>query len=92
MQVGVPEIIYLLCALASSTCALLLMRAHLRVPTKLLFWSAIAFALMAVDNLLLVVDMIVVPQRDLRVLRTFIGLLGMVVLLFALVNRSQENE
>lgn len=91
MPSGLPEIIYLLCALASAACTVLLLRAHLRSPTRMLFWSAIAFALMAADNALLVVDMVFVREYDLRAVRTFVGLSGMVVLLLALICQPEER-
>jgi len=77
--------IYVLCALTSVACAGLLLRAWLAGRVRLLLWSTICFALLAVNNVLLVVDLAVVPGMDLSALRTATALAGLLALLYGLV-------
>jgi len=81
--------IYTLCALTSLISSWLLSRAYWRTKSRLLFWSAISFAGLALNNLALWVDKLVLPQIDLSVLRTSIALIAMLALLYGLV---WENE
>jgi hypothetical protein len=77
--------VYLLCALTSSVCSVLLMRGYRRTGVKLLFWSGLCFLGLTIDNLLLYVDVIVFPEIDLAVWRKLPGLLALVALLYGLV-------
>lgn len=79
------EFVYTLCALTSIVCAVLLFRGYRASRSSMLFWSALCFAGLAVNNALLLVDLYVVPNTDLFVLRTGIALLGMGVLLYGLI-------
>ena len=81
-----PEFVYGLCAATSVVCAALLLRAYRAQRTTLLFWSGICFAGIALNNLLLIVDLYVVPSSvDLFLLRTGIAVAAMFALLFGLV-------
>ena len=71
--------------LTSTACAALLLRAYLRGRVRLLLWSTICFALLAVNNVLLVVDLAVVPDTDLSVWRTATALAGLLALLYGLI-------
>jgi uncharacterized protein DUF5985 len=64
----VGELIYTLCGLTSVTCAILLTRANRGNPAPLLAWSSGCFWLLAVNNALLFVDLILVPRVDLSIL------------------------
>ena len=77
--------IYTLCALTSLISSWLLSRAYWRTRSRLLLWSAISFAGLALNNLALWVDKLVLPQIDLSVLRTLIALIAMLALLYGLV-------
>ena len=63
--VGAPleTAIYLLCVITSLLCAWLLARAYLRGRTKLLVWSSICFALLALNNLVLTV-LLTIPRSN----------------------------
>jgi len=79
-------IIYALCALASLACAALLWRAQRESGSRLLFWSALCFVLLAVNNGLLVVDKLVFPTEvDLRYWRAAFALTGAALLVYGLV-------
>ena len=45
-------VVYLLCTLTSALCAALLLREYKRNPTRLLFWSGLSFAGMAVTKVM----------------------------------------
>ena len=79
------EVIYILCALTSATCAFLLWRAWSRSRARLLLWSALCFTLLTVNNVLLFVDLVVVTDIDLSETRTATGLAGLLVLLYGLI-------
>ncbi|HZZ57404.1 MAG TPA: DUF5985 family protein [Opitutaceae bacterium] len=77
--------IYLFCTATSAICAVLLLRTHRKTGLRLLFWSGLAFCLFAVNNALVFVDMILLPQTDLSVLRNLVNLVGVGLLLYGLI-------
>lgn len=83
------SVAYVLCAFTSLACAFLLLRGHRRARSGLLFWSGLCFALLAFENLFLVLDFVIFPGTDLAVLRNAIGLLGPAILLFALISEAE---
>lgn len=78
-------LVYALCALTSLACAVLLLRGYARNRVRLLLWSGLCFAGLALNNIILLVDMRVVPDLDLSVWRTLPALAGIVILLYGLV-------
>jgi hypothetical protein len=83
------EVVYVLCALTSIICALLLFRGFRRTGTRLLFWSAWSFVWLALNNLLLFVHLILVPTMDLGILRAATAFIGLMVLVFGLIWESR---
>ncbi len=83
-------LIYLLCALASFACMLLLARAYRRTRAWLLLWSAICFVGLAINNLLLFVDLVVLPQIDLSLPRILASFGGVAALIAAMVRESER--
>jgi hypothetical protein len=83
------ELVYLLCAATSTGCAALLLRGYRSNRTKLLLWSALCFGGLALNNALLIIDLIVVPDVDLTLARSSIALLSVMTLLFGLVWESR---
>jgi hypothetical protein len=79
------EAVYLLCALTSLGCAVLLLRAFRRRRTRLLLWSSLCFVGMSVNNALLFVDLVVVPAIDLSFWRNGTAVVAMLVLVFGLI-------
>lgn len=78
--------IYLLCAVTAFACFALLFRSWRRTRARLLFWSALCFAGLSVNNVLLVVDKLVLgPEIDLTLWRVIAGLVAVLLLLFGLV-------
>lgn len=78
-------IIYALCALTSSLCALLLARAWLRTRVRLLFLCAVCFVGLALNNVALFFDLVVYTERSFAIVRTIPAVIGMAVLVGALV-------
>lgn len=81
----IATIVYGLCALTSTACALLLLRGFRASGARLLLWSGLCFVGLAVNNVILFVDMRVVPEMDLSLWRTVPALLGVALLLYGLV-------
>jgi hypothetical protein len=81
----VAEIIYTLCGLTSVACAILLARAHRRSWARLLAWSSIGFWLLAVNNVLLFLDLVLVPSVDLSILPHSSALAAVVALLVGFI-------
>ena len=83
---NMAPIIYSLCALTSLACAVLLWRAWLGTAYRLLFWSALCFAGLTVNNVLLVLDKVVFPvQVDLITWRLAAALVAVLLLLVGLI-------
>jgi hypothetical protein len=66
-------------------CAYLLVRAYLATSSRLLLWSSICFAGLTLNNVALWLDKVVFPATDLTVIRTSIGLLATMVLLYGMI-------
>lgn len=77
--------VYVLCALTSVACAALLGRGYHTSRSRLLLWSAVCFALLAINNLLLVADRLIWTGTDLALARGIAGLAGLAVLVGGLV-------
>lgn len=80
------EAVYALCALTSIFCAILLGRGFRASRSRLLLWSCIAFGGLAMNNVLLFVDLVMVPAVDLSLWRSGVALASMVVLLVGLLS------
>ena len=77
--------VYLLCLLSSAICAWLLARRYARTQTRLLLWSALCFGLLALNNLLVVIDLMVVTTIDLSLARLLASLSGILILLYGFI-------
>jgi hypothetical protein len=78
-------IIYSLCALTCLTCFGLLLRAWHGTRSRLLFWSALCFAGLSLNNFLLVFDKLVFTAVDLSTWRLVVALVALLLLLFGLI-------
>jgi uncharacterized membrane protein len=79
------SVVYALCALTSLACALLLLRAYVSNPAKLLLWSCLCFVGLAINNVLLFVDLVVVPSVDLSIYRDLSAASAIMLLLVGLI-------
>lgn len=83
------ELIYGLCTVLSLFIAVMLWRQQRRLPTRMIYWTAMCFTGLALSNLLLVLDKLVFPELDLRVLRHSVSLLSISLLLLGLVYEDE---
>ena len=81
----VADLVYILCALTSLSCAVLLLRGYMRTRARMLFWSGLCFSFFALNNIFLVIDLTVLPMVDLSVLRTTTGVIGVVLLIYGFI-------
>ncbi len=88
-----PTAVYILCFLTSGACAWLLGRSYGRSRTPLLLWSSVSFVFLALNNLLLVLDLVVWPSPEvgLRLPRLLLALAASCSLLFGFIYRIEEE-
>ena len=79
------ETVYILCMLTCMVCALLLGIGYWRTRAALLFWSSLCFVGLTINNLLLFLDLIVLPTVDLGSYREWTALVSMALLVFGLI-------
>lgn len=83
------ELVYSLCFVMSSVCAALLIRSFRRGRTRLLLWSSLCFVGLAVNNLLLVVDLLLVPTVDLSLARQGSAVAALALLTVGLLEEAR---
>ena len=81
--------VYILGVLISAACAWLLMRGYVRGRRQLLLWSGLCFAGLAVSNLLVFIDLVMLPQLDLYRYRLAAAAFAMALLLYGLIWESK---
>jgi hypothetical protein len=79
------EIVYILSSLVSLTCTILLLRGYLDSRVRLLLWSSLCFLGLTISNILLFVDLVVLPQIDLSLWRSLATLIALIVLIYGLI-------
>ena len=83
------QAVYILTCLTTLLCALLLLRAYLAVRRRLLLWSALCFVGLTISNLLVIVDLILLPEVDLYTYRLASAAVAMLLLLYGLIWESR---
>ena len=83
-------LVYVLCALTSLACALLLLRGYRQSGVRLLAWSGLFFVGLFLNNVLLIIDLRIVPQVDLAVIRLLPALVGVLLLLYGMIWESDR--
>ena len=78
-------LIYALCALTALACAVLLLLGSRRSGSRMLLWSGLCFAGLAVTNGLIVVDTLTGDSIDLAMVRLIVSLGAIMLLLYGLV-------
>jgi hypothetical protein len=86
----VVEAVYVLCGLTSLLCAILLLSGYARSHTRLLLWSGLCFVGLALNNVLLFVDKVVLPETDLSSWRMATALLALLPLLYGVIWDSER--
>ena len=82
-------LIYTLCAILSLGIAVLLWAHYRRTRSRLLYWSALCFSGLTVNNVLLVLDKLVLPAHDLSLARQWTALASLALLLYGLVYEDE---
>ena len=83
------ETIYSLCTLTSLACAWLLLGSYRRTGHRLLFWSGLCFVGMTLNNVLLLLDKLALPDVDLLTLRLATALVALLLLLYGLIYEKE---
>ena len=82
-------LIYSLCALLSLGIAVLLWAHYRRTRSRLLYWSALCFSGLTVNNVLLVLEKIDLVGPDLSGARQWTALVSLALLLYGLVYEDE---
>jgi hypothetical protein len=80
-----PTIVYVLCFLTSTACAWLLGRSFGRTGNRLLLWSSICFVFLALNNLIVIFDLVIWPEKDFRLARLALAFAAVVSLIWGFV-------
>ncbi len=83
------QTVYILCALTSLACAILLWRAYRSTRVPLLLWSSFCFAVLTLSNVVLAVDLTILSHIDLQPVRSGMTLIGLTALLYGLIIREK---
>lgn len=83
------KIVYALCSLTCAICAGLLFRGYRATRMRLLLWSVVCFVCLTLANIIVYVDLVVLPQEiDLSLLRSGLTFVGLTVLLYGMVKET----
>lgn len=85
------NIVYALCCLTALACSALLLRGYWRMRARLLLWAGVCFTLLALNNALVFVDMVTMPEIDLSFWRTLPALAGVGALIYGLVWEERRD-
>ena len=81
--------VYLLGILVTLACAVLLLRGYARGKKRLLLWSGLCFTGLTIANLLVFVDLVIVPEVDLYLWRLAAAAISMGFMLYGLIWESR---
>lgn len=79
------NVVYLMCALTSIACAVLLIRGFRDNRSRLLLWSSLCFVWLAANNLILVIDRMIITEVDLHDVRLIVALGALALLVYGLI-------
>ena len=85
----IAELIYLLCAATSLAAAALLTRHYRYRRSPQLFWSSLAFAGFSVNNIMVFVDLAMLPQTDMALIRALVSAVAMFALVYGLTREMR---
>jgi hypothetical protein len=72
-------------------CALLLLRAYVRVRKRMLLWCGLCFAGLTISNALLIVDLFVLADVNLYRQRLLVAAVSMLAMLYGLIFESEQS-
>jgi hypothetical protein len=78
-------VIYSLCALTCIACAVLLLRSYGRTRFRMLFWGGLCFSMLALSNILNMLDRFVFRDMDLAPARLVTALAAVLLIVFGLI-------
>lgn len=84
-MISFEAVVYLLCFASSALCAYLLSNAFRRQRERLLLWSSLCFWLLALNNFLVFVDIILLPSLNLIPFRSITALSATALLLYGFI-------
>ncbi|HEX5317085.1 MAG TPA: DUF5985 family protein [Candidatus Kapabacteria bacterium] len=84
--------VYILCAVTSISCAILLLRSYRTSHVRMLLWSGLCFTFLALNNILLVLDLTVLTEVDLSTVRVLPEVIGLALLLYGFIWDKQSHE
>ena len=85
------QAVYILCAITSILCAVLLLRRWRATRTRLLFWASLCFVFLAINNVILYIDLVLIPASspvNLFWYRNAAAMIGMLLLVFGLIGEG----
>ena len=82
-------VVYMLGAVISLCCGVLLLRSYSRVRKGLLLWSGLCFVGLAISNVLIFVDLVIFPEINLYPLRLGTAAASLLLLLYGLIWESE---
>lgn len=77
--------VYILSAVTSLACSLLLWRGYRANGLRLLFWSSLCFSGLALENVLLCADLAMSQERLFQALYNSVAFVSLLLLLFGLI-------
>lgn len=87
--------VYILCALTSLACAVMLWRGFTQSRARFLMWSSLCFVGLAVNNVLLFIDRIVLPDMEgvwgtsFQNWRSLAALVSIALLIYGLISDAE---
>ena len=86
----IARLVYVVGFLTTAFCSVLLLRGYMKGRKKLLLWSGLCFAGLTISNLLVFVDLVLVPDIDLYRYRLGAAIVAMGCLLYGLIWESKS--
>ena len=77
--------VFIACAVASALCVVLLVRGWFATRSRLLLWSSLGFAGLALNNIILMLDRLVILGVDLALPRAVAAFIGVLILLIGCI-------
>lgn len=85
----IGPIVYLMCAFTSVLCFVLLLLKYRRNRLPILFWSSLGFLGIALNNVFLFVDLVIMPVTiDLSMYRIVIAFIGVSVMVWGFIRST----
>ncbi|MGC2298058.1 MAG: DUF5985 family protein [Acidobacteriaceae bacterium] len=87
---AIAPAVYIFGFLVTLSCGVLLARAYAAGRKRLLLWSAVCFFGLALSNLMVFIDLVLLPNVDLYLVRLLTAAAAMLILLYGLIWEGQQ--